>query len=84
MHVNNCNEEFKNKCQEFITILSTYTNVYFLFTSNKVIFISRIFALGSTHLLTNVYHKSSWGYKAWPARKAENFNAICESIVCKM
>jgi hypothetical protein len=38
-------------------------------------------ALGSTQPLTEMSTRNILGGKGWPARKADNFAAICESIV---
>jgi hypothetical protein len=42
---------------------------------------SRIMALGSTQLVTEMSTRNLHGGKGWPARKAENLTAICEPIV---
>jgi hypothetical protein len=45
---------------------------------------SRTMALGLTQLLTEMSTRNLLGGKGRPARKAENFTAICEPIVYKM
>jgi hypothetical protein len=45
---------------------------------------SRIMALGSTQPLTEMSTRNLSGGEERPARKADNFTAICESIVYKM
>jgi hypothetical protein len=41
---------------------------------------SRIMGLGSTNHLTEMSTRNLVGGKGWPARKADNFAAICELI----
>jgi hypothetical protein len=45
---------------------------------------SRTMALGSTQLLTEMSTRNIHGGKGRPARKADNFTAICEPTVYKM